>query len=109
MEIFERKVGGVVVIDLHGRIVTGDGDRTLREVVTRQPGNARILLNFADVPFVDSAVVGEIVRTYTTVTRSGGEVKLINLTPRIRNLLSSTRLLTVLEAYESEDEALRSF
>ncbi len=109
MEIFERKVGGVVIIDLHGRIVTGEGDKALREVVTRQPGDSRILLNFADVPFVDSSVVGEIVRTYTTVTRSGGQVKLLNLTPRIRNLLSTTRLLTVLEAYESEEEALRSF
>jgi anti-sigma B factor antagonist len=61
------------------------------------------------VPFIDSSVVGELVRTLTTVSRKGGKLKLVNLPPRIRNLLSMARLLTVFEAYESEDEAVRSF
>ena len=72
-------------------------------------GNVNTLLNLADVPFIDSSVVGELVRSLTTVSRKGGTVKFQNLPPRIRNLLSMARLLTVFEAYESEDEAVRSF
>jgi anti-sigma B factor antagonist len=72
-------------------------------------GNVNILFNLADVPFIDSSVVAELVRSLTTVKRKGGTVKFLNLPPRIRNLLSMARLLTVFEAYESEDEAVRSF
>jgi anti-sigma B factor antagonist len=85
MEIVERQVGRVVIMDLHGRIVIGH------------------------VPFIDSSVVGELVRSLTTVSRRGGTVKFLNLPPRIGNLLSMARLLTVFETYESEDEAVRSF
>ena len=69
----------------------------------------RILLNLADVPYIDSAGLGEIVRTYTTVSRQGGALKLVNLTKRITDLLSITKLLTVFEAYDSEPEALKGF
>jgi anti-sigma B factor antagonist len=72
-------------------------------------GKTKILLNLADVPYVDSAGLGEIVRTYTTVSRKGGKLKLLNLTKKIQDLLSITKLLTVFEAYESEDEAVRSY
>ena len=72
-------------------------------------GKTKILLNLADVPYVDSAGLGEIVRTYTTVSRKGGKLKLLNLTKKIQDLLSITKLLTVFETYESEDEAVRSF
>jgi anti-sigma B factor antagonist len=69
----------------------------------------RILLNLADVPYIDSAGLGEIVRTYTTVSRQGGQLKLVNLTKRITDLLSITKLLTVFETFDSEPEALASY
>ena len=72
-------------------------------------GKTKILLNLADVPYVDSAGLGEIVRCYTTVSRKGGRLKLINLTKKIQDLLAITKLLTVFETYDSEDEAVRSF
>lgn len=111
MQILERRVGDVVILDLHGRILTGEGDRALREAVRQvaDSGAGNVLLNFADVPYVDSSVVGEIVRALTTVRRRGGELKLLSLPARIRSLLTTTRLLTVFETYDSEDEAVRSF
>ncbi len=111
MKIEERKVGDVVILDLHGKILIGEGDDALREAVSKLAGSGKtkILLNLADVPYVDSAGLGEIVRTYTTVSRSGGKLKLLNLTKKIQDLLSITKLLTVFETYESEDEAVRSF
>ena len=111
MKIVEREVGQVLILDLHGRILTGQGERALREAVNRLAGSgtANVLINFADVPYVDSSVVGEMVRTLTTVSRKGGKLKLVSLPARIRSLLSMTRLLTIFETYESEDEALRSF
>jgi anti-sigma B factor antagonist len=111
MKIVERQVGDVVVLDLHGKILIGEGDDALREAVTKlaDAGKTKILLNLADVPYVDSAGLGEIIRTYTTVSRKGGKLKLLNLTKKIQDLLSITKLLTVFETYESEDEAVRSY
>ena len=111
MTIVERQVGDVVVMDLHGRMVTGEGDRALREAVTRlaDSGKAKILLNLADVSYIDSAVLSEIVRTYTTLSRKGGQLKLVSLPAKIQGLLSITKLVTVFATYESEDEAVRSF
>jgi anti-sigma B factor antagonist len=111
MKIVERQVGDVLILDLHGKILIGEGDDALREAVTRlsDGGKTKILLNLADVPYVDSAGLGEIVRTYTTVSRKGGKLKLLNLTKKIQDLLSITKLLTVFETYESEDEAVRSY
>jgi len=68
-----------------------------------------LLLNLEGVPYIDSAGLGEIVRTYTTVSRQGGNLKLVNLTKRITDLLSITKLLTVFETFETEPEALKSF
>jgi anti-sigma B factor antagonist len=111
MKIVERQVGDVIILDIQGKILIGEGDDALREAVTRlvEGGKKKILLNLADVPYVDSAGLGEIVRTYTTVSRKGGKLKLLNLTKKIQDLLSITKLLTVFETYESEDEAVRSF
>jgi anti-sigma B factor antagonist len=111
MKIVDREAGDVAILDLHGRMVIGEGDKVLREAVTKlvHSGISRILLNLADVSYIDSAVLSEIVRTYRTVTREGGKLKLLGLPPKIRDLLSMTRLASVLEAYESEDEAVRSF
>jgi anti-sigma B factor antagonist len=111
MKIEERKVGDVVVLDLHGKILIGEGDDALRDAVTKlvDGGATKLLLNLGDVPYVDSAGLGEIVRCYTTVSRKGGSLKLINLTKKIEDLLSITKLLTVFEVYESEDEGVKSF
>jgi anti-sigma B factor antagonist len=89
----------------------GEGDDALREAVTRlvDGGSTKILLNLAEVPYVDSAGLGEIVRCYTTVSRKGGRLKLVHLTKKIKDLLSITKLLTVFEAYDSEEEGVKSF
>jgi len=111
MQISERAVGDVVVLDVKGRITLGDGDEVLKDKVNAvvTAGKKKILLNLADVPYVDSAGLGEIVRTYTTVSRQGGSLKLLNLTKRIEDLLSITKLLTVFDTFDSEAEAVKSY
>ena len=111
MQISERAVGDVVVLDVKGRITLGDGDEVLKDKVNAvvTAGKKKILLNLADVPYVDSAGLGEIVRTYTTVSRQGGSLKLLNLTKPISDLLAITKLLTVFETFDSEPEAVKSF
>ena len=111
MKITERLVGDVIILDLEGKILIGEGDDQLREAVTKlaDAGKSKILLNLAEVPYVDSAGLGEIVRCYTTVSKKGGKLKLLNLTKKIQDLLSITKLLTVFEVFEAEDEAVRSF
>ena len=111
MQIEERNVGDVKVLDLKGKITLGEGDELLKDKVNSlvNQGNRKIVLNLAEVPYIDSAGLGEIVRTYTTVSRQGGSLKLLNLTKRITDLLSITKLLTVFETFESESEAVGSF
>jgi anti-sigma B factor antagonist len=111
MQIEERAIGDVIVLDLKGRITLGEGDELLKDKVNSilSQGHKKVILNLADVPYIDSAGLGEIVRTYTTVSRQGGGLKLLNLTKRITDLLSITKLLTVFETFESEGEAVRSF
>jgi anti-sigma B factor antagonist len=111
MQIAERAIGDVMVLDLKGKITLGEGDELLKDKVNSlvNQGHKKIILNLADVPYIDSAGLGEVVRTYTTVSRQGGSLKLLNLTKRITDLLSITKLLTVFETFESETEAVRSF
>lgn len=111
MQIEERAVGDVMILDLKGKITLGEGDELLKDKVNSliNQGQKKIVLNLADVPYIDSAGLGEIVRTYTTVSRQGGSLKLLNLTKRITDLLSITKLLTVFETYDAENEAVRSF
>ena len=111
MEIQERALENVVVLDLKGKLTIGEGDELLKETIQKlmEQGHNKLLLNLAEVPYVDSAGLGEIVRTYTTVSRQGGSLKLLNLTKRITDLLAITKLLTVFDTYESEAEAVSSF
>jgi anti-sigma B factor antagonist len=111
MQIEERAVGDVMVLDLRGRITLGEGDELLKDKVNSliNQGQKKLVLNLADVPYIDSAGLGEIVRTYTTVSRQGGSLKLLNLTKRITDLLSITKLLTVFETFDSEADAVKSF
>ena len=111
MQIEERVVNEVTILDLKGKITLGEGDEALKDKINSlvQQNRRQILLNFADVPYIDSAGLGEVVRTYTTVSRQGGQLKLVNLTKRIQDLLAITKLLTVFETYDTEQEAVGSF
>jgi anti-sigma B factor antagonist len=111
MQIEERVVNDVTILDLKGKITLGDGDEALKDKINSLvlQNKRRILLNLAEVPYIDSAGLGEVVRTYTTVSRQGGQLKLVNLTKRITDLLSITKLLTVFETFETEPDALNSF
>ena len=111
MQIEQRTVGSVMVLDLKGKITLGEGDEVLKDKINSLilQGHKKMLLNLADVPYIDSAGLGEIVRTYTTVSRQGGQLKLVNLTKRITDLLMITKLLTVFETFDSEADALKSF
>jgi anti-sigma B factor antagonist len=111
MQIEERVVDDVTILDLKGKITLGEGDEVLKDKINSLllQNRKRILLNLAEVPYIDSAGLGEIVRTYTTVSRQGGQLKLVGLTKRITDLLSITKLLTVFETFEQEADALKSF
>lgn len=111
MQIEERQVGEVMILDLKGKITLGEGDEVLKDKINSLilQNKKRILLNLADVPYIDSAGLGEIVRTYTTVSRQGGQLKLVNLTKRITDLLMITKLLTVFETFDAEQDALKSY
>lgn len=111
MVIEERVVGDVTILDLKGKMTLGEGDELLKDKINSMvhQGNKRLLLNLEGVPYIDSAGLGEIVRTYTTVSRQGGNLKLLNLTKRIQDLLAITKLLTVFETFDNEPEAVKSF
>jgi len=111
MQIEERSAGDVTVLDLKGKMTLGEGDELLRDKINSliQQGRRKVVLNLEDVPYIDSAGLGEIVRTYTTISRQAGSLKLLNLTKRITDLLSITKLLTVFDTYDSEADAVRSF
>ena len=111
MEIVERTVSDVTVLDLKGKMTLGEGDELLKDKINSllAAGKKKLLLNLEAVPYIDSAGLGEVVRTYTTVSRQGGSLKLLNLTKCIEDLLSITKLLTVFDTYDNEAEAIKSY
>ena len=112
LNINERQAGDVTVLDMSGKITIGEGSVALRTAIRRllEEGKKRILLNLAGVSYVDSSGIGELVSSYTAIGKEeGGQLKLLNLTQKIRDLLTITKLLTVFDVYESEAEALNSF
>jgi anti-sigma B factor antagonist len=112
MQIAERTIGDVVIVDVAGKVTLGDGgDVALRDKMRSliQQGQKKVLLNLGEVSYVDSAGLGEIVQSYASVTKNGGKLKLVNVTKRIKDLLSITKLLTVFECHDSEADALKSF
>jgi anti-sigma B factor antagonist len=112
MQISERAIGDVTVVDVSGKVTLGDGGDTMMKDKLRslvQQGRRRLLLNLADVSYVDSAGLGAIVQSYTTVTNQGGALKLVNVTRRIKDLLAITKLITVFETYDDEAEGVASF
>ena len=111
MQIAERESGAVTVLDLSGKITMGEDGTLLKDKLQSllHQGKKNILFNLGQVSYVDSAGLGAIVSAYTTVTREGGSLKLANVTKKLQDLLSITKLLTVFDTFESEDEALRSY
>ena len=106
-----RQVGDVSVVDVAGRITLGEGSsalrETLREMVSKN--QKKILLNLGDVSYIDSSGIGELVSGFTSVTNSGGQLKLLNLNKRVKDLLQITKLYTVFDVHEDEAHAIRAF
>ncbi|MFL6211436.1 MAG: STAS domain-containing protein [Pyrinomonadaceae bacterium] len=111
LNISERQAGDVTVLDLSGKITIGEGSVSLRSAIRRliEEGKKKILLNLGQVSYVDSSGIGELVSSFTTINREGGQLKLLNLTQKIQDLLAITKLLTVFDVYDDEATALNSF
>jgi len=111
MKIEARTIGDITLLDCSGKITLGEGTMTVRNTVRDivKADGKKIILNLADVNYIDSSGIGELVSTYTTVTNSGGQLKLLNLTKKIHELLAITKLLTVFQVFENEQAALASF
>ncbi len=111
MKIETRSVGGVSILDCSGKITLGEGTMAIRNTVREvlKNGGKKIVLNLAEVNYIDSSGIGELVSSYTTVTNQGGHLKLLNLTKKIHELLAITKLLTVFQTYDNEQTAIGSF
>ncbi|MBW8747023.1 STAS domain-containing protein [Terriglobus sp. 2YAB30_2] len=111
MKVSTRQVDGVTILDLSGRITLGEGSVVLRDAIRDQlaKGNKSVLLNLGDVSYIDSSGIGELVSSFTTVKNSGGELKLLNLTKKVHDLLQITKLYTVFDVKDDEASAVASF
>ena len=111
MKVSTRQVDGVTILDLSGRITLGEGSVTLRDAIRDlvNKGEKSILLNLGDVSYIDSSGIGELVSAFTTVKNSGGELKLLNLTKKVHDLLQITKLYTVFDIKDDEASAVASF
>ncbi|HVW78339.1 MAG TPA: STAS domain-containing protein [Alloacidobacterium sp.] len=111
MKVNTRQVDGVTILDLSGRITLGEGSVQLRDSIRDllAKGSKLILLNLADVNYIDSSGIGELVSAYTTVRNQGGELKLLNLTKKVHDLLQITKLYTVFDVKDDEASAIASF
>lgn len=111
VKITTRQVDGVTVLDLNGRITLGEGSVTLRDMVRDllSKGQKQILLNLGNVTYIDSSGIGELVSAFTTVKNQGGELKLLNLTRKVHDLLQITKLYTVFDVKDDEASAIGSF
>jgi anti-sigma B factor antagonist len=108
----ERQAGDVTVLDMAGKITIGEGSVALRSAIKRllDEGKKKVLLNLSGVGYIDSSGIGELVSSYTTIqVKGGGQLKLLNLTQKLQDLLTITKLLTVFDVYESEADALNGF
>jgi anti-sigma B factor antagonist len=106
-----RQVGDVTVVDASGRITLGEGASVFRDMIRdlAAKGNKNILVNLTEVSYIDSSGIGEMVSSFTTVTNHGGQLKLLGLTKRVKDLLQITKLYTVFEVFDDEPSAIRSF
>jgi anti-sigma B factor antagonist len=106
-----REVGNVTIVDLSGRITLGEGSSTLRQMVRDllAKNQRKILLNLGDINYIDSSGIGELVSSFTAVRHQGGELKLLQLTKKVHDLLQITKLYTVFDVHDSEQAAIDSF
>ena len=111
MKLTTREVSGVTVVDLSGKITLGEGGTTLRDEVRKllAKGQKKIVLNLGEVNYIDSSGLGELVSAYTAVKNAGGELKLLSLTSKVRDLLVITKLVTVFDVKDDEAAAVASF
>jgi anti-sigma B factor antagonist len=111
VKLTPRQVGDVTVLDASGRITLGEGASAFRDKLRELSANGqkKILLNLGDVSYIDSSGIGELVSGFTTVTNSGGQLKLVGLSKRVKDLLQITKLYTVFEVFDDEAQAVRSF
>jgi len=111
MKASSRQVDGVIIVDLSGRITLGEGSVVLRDTVKdlSTKGNKKILLNLGDVTYIDSSGIGELVSAFTSVRNAGGELKLLNLTKKVHDLLQITKLYTVFDIQDDEASAIAAF
>lgn len=111
MKTFTRKVGGVVIIDCSGKITLGEGTTVLRDEVREvvKKGERKIILNLRDVPYIDSSGIEGLVSCHIAVADQNGQLKLLNLTKKVQELLAITKLLTLFQVYDDEREAIASF
>jgi len=111
LNIQERESGGVTILDMDGKVTIGEGSVALRSAIRGllEKGKKRILLNLAGVGYIDSSGIGELVASFTAINKESGQLKLLNLTQKLQDLLAITKLLTVFDVYESEADALGSF
>ena len=111
MKVSTRQIDGITIMDCSGRITLGEGSVTIRDAVREllSKGQKKILLNLGDVSYIDSSGIGELVSAFTTVRNQGGELKLLNLTKKVHDLLQITKLYTVFDVKEDETAAVKSF
>ena len=111
MKVSARQREGVTILDLKGKFTIGMGDAAIREAIQKcaNDGKTNILLNTAGVTTIDSSGIGELVSGYTTITNRGGKLKLLNLPPKLEDILQVTQLITVFDVFEDEAAALASF
>jgi anti-sigma B factor antagonist len=111
MKASSRQVDGITVVDLSGRITLGEGSVVLRDTVRDllAKGDRKMLLNLGEVTYIDSSGIGELVSAFTTVRNQGGELKLLNLTKKVHDLLQITKLYTVFDIKDDEAAAISSF
>jgi anti-sigma B factor antagonist len=111
MKASSRRVDGVTILDLSGRITLGEGSVVLRDQIRDLlgKGEKKLLLNLGDVTYIDSSGIGELVSAFTTVRNQGGELKLLNLTKKVHDLLQITKLYTVFDVKDDEASAVKAF
>ena len=111
MKASTRQVDGITVVDFSGRITLGEGSVVLRDTIRDllSKGDKKILLNLGDVTYIDSSGIGELVSAFTTVRNGGGELKLLNLTKKVHDLLQITKLYTVFDIKDDEASAIAAF
>ena len=111
LNIQERESGDVTILDMDGKVTIGEGSVALRSAIRGllEKGRKKILLNLSGVGYIDSSGIGELVASFTAINKEGGQLKLLNLTQKLQDLLAITKLLTVFDVYETEEDALGSY